>query len=81
MRPLMLHSDLRVGRRPGGMTSREIAKILGISHGTVQNIERRALAKMRVAAEKSGVGPEDLRDFLANGGQLDERPVNIIPGE
>ena len=75
-----LRSDLRVGRRPGGMTSREIAKLLGISHGTVQNIERRALAKMRAAAEKSGVGPEDLRDLLAAGGQV--LPLDtIIRGE
>ena len=29
------------------LTHREIAKILNISHGTVQNIERRALAKLR----------------------------------
>jgi len=63
----MLRSDLRAGH-PGGMSSREIAKILGVSHATVQNIERRALAKMRAGAEKSGVSVDDLRDFLAAGG-------------
>jgi DNA-directed RNA polymerase specialized sigma24 family protein len=33
----------------GVLTTRQIAEILGISHGTVQNIERRALEKLRKA--------------------------------
>lgn len=34
------------------LTYREIAELLGVSHGTVQNIERRALAKLRKYARK-----------------------------
>jgi len=39
-------------QRPVVRTHREIAAVLGISHGTVQNIERRALAKLRKYAER-----------------------------
>lgn len=34
------------------LSYREIAEILGISHASVQNIERRALEKMRKEAER-----------------------------
>lgn len=39
-------------RRQPALTYREIAAALGISHGTVQNIERRALDKLRRRASK-----------------------------
>ncbi len=45
----------------GGLDHRTIAKLLGISHGTVQNIERRALEKMRRVAVRDGL---DLADWL-----------------
>ncbi len=47
--------------RTGGLDHRTIAKLLGMSHGTVQNIERRALEKMRRAAEANGL---NLADWL-----------------
>ncbi len=50
--------------RTGGLDHRTIARLLGISHGTVQNIARRALAKMRRAAEREGVEVEDLWELL-----------------
>lgn len=49
------------GRRMlGGLTHREIARLLGTSHGNVVNIERRALEKMRAAAEREGIEAADL---------------------
>ncbi len=36
------------------LSHREIAKLIGVSHGTVHNIERRALRKLRVLLEKEG---------------------------
>lgn len=44
------------------LTYREIGKLLGISHGTVQNIERRALAKLR-AAMQGEHPPPDTRPY------------------
>ncbi len=48
----------------GGLDHRTIAKLLGVSHGTVQNIERRALAKLRRAADADGLTELDLGDWL-----------------
>ena len=45
-----------------GLTTREIAKILGIPRSTVMCIERRALIKMRRAAEREGLRAIDLFD-------------------
>jgi len=36
------------------LTHREIAKLLGLSHGTVCNIETRALRKMRIRLGEDG---------------------------
>lgn len=47
---------------PRGLTTRDIGKLLGLPHSTVQNIERRALEKMRKAMD---VGREDVLDALA----------------
>lgn len=40
--------------RSGVISHRRIAKLLGVSHATVINIEKRALAKMRAASEACG---------------------------
>lgn len=34
------------------LSHREIAQLIGVSHGTVQNIERRALSKLRRMLER-----------------------------
>jgi DNA-directed RNA polymerase specialized sigma24 family protein len=55
-------SDKR-GTRPSqhdGLSQTEIAKRLGISHTRVQQIERRALEKLRRALERRGIEREDL---------------------
>jgi hypothetical protein len=46
--------------RSGVVSHRRIAKMLGVSHATVMNIERRALAKMRALAEERGFSFESL---------------------
>ncbi len=47
----------------GMPTYREIGRMLGMSHGTVQNIERRALAKLRAAlANESAPEPPATAD-------------------
>jgi DNA-directed RNA polymerase sigma subunit (sigma70/sigma32) len=56
----------------GGLTYREIADRLGLSHARIQQIEARALAKMRKAAEKRGLRLEDVLgprcpDFFVGG--------------
>ncbi|HEY6462742.1 MAG TPA: sigma factor-like helix-turn-helix DNA-binding protein [Polyangiaceae bacterium] len=47
-------------RTAGAMTYREIAERVGLSQARVQQIERRALQKLRVAAEKSGYSLDDV---------------------
>jgi hypothetical protein len=44
------------------MTCREVAKVLGISHQRVEQIEKSALRKVRRALEAEGL---DIDDFLA----------------
>lgn len=46
-----LEEALRL-RPPAPRTFREMARALGVSHGTVQNIEARAIAKLRKLAKK-----------------------------
>lgn len=45
------HAGRRAARQLGGLTHREIAELLGMSKTRVQQIEKRALEKMRLAAE------------------------------
>ncbi len=48
-----VHDNHRKGEHTGGLSHRDIAKLLGVSHGTVINIEKRALAKMaKIAREE-----------------------------
>lgn len=42
------------------MSTREIAKVLGLSRATVDRIEARALRKVRAALEKRGITALDL---------------------
>lgn len=46
--------------KPGGMTYDEIAAVLGCSKGTVRNIERRALLKLRLALIVRRIKKQDL---------------------
>ena len=41
------------------MSHAEIAKIFGVSRGTIQRIERSAIEKIRDALEKRGIKVED----------------------
>lgn len=50
-----------------GLTYEEIGALLGVTPGTVQRIERRALAKCRRALAKQGVTTEDLQRHPAPG--------------
>lgn len=36
-------------RYPDGMTLHQVARALGVSHNDIWNVERRALAKLRIA--------------------------------
>lgn len=48
---------------PGGMTLDQVAAILGVSKQAVHQIERRALAKLRVRLRAS-ISVEELKDFF-----------------
>ncbi len=55
------------GEHTGGLSHREIAKLLGISHGTVVNIEKRAIAKM-IKLAKSGPFADEIQNTTPSNG-------------
>jgi DNA-directed RNA polymerase sigma subunit (sigma70/sigma32) len=48
----------------GGMTMRQVASQLGISYQRVQQIEKKALARLRLALLRRGLSEADAIDFL-----------------
>jgi DNA-directed RNA polymerase specialized sigma24 family protein len=56
-----------VGHGVGGLSVREVARVLGISHGLVVIIEARALAKLRKRLEARGYSFESFTEGWGDG--------------
>lgn len=54
---------MNVEQNNNHMTHKDIAKVLGLSRGMVQHIEKAAMQKIKVALEKRGIKPQDLLDI------------------